>query len=153
MTAITGKLSSFNTLLKCNLLAGDAIGVFRDVAYIQSISGPSLSLDVVDLTAHDSAGAWEEAIPTILRSGELTLDLLYDPAEVTIEGTTNGLIKKMKDKTLITFKIYFNNNTVEGSRTIWTLPGYVTGFEPSMPHDGALTATLKFKPASAPTLL
>ena len=153
MVAITGKMSAFGALLKSNLLAGDDVATWRDIAYVRSIGGPGLTLDMTDVTGHDSTGGWEELLPTILRTGEVAFDIEFDPADVTVEGTTAGLVHKMKDKTLLTFKIYFNNDTVEGSRSIWTLPGYVTGFEPTAPHDGALTAALKFKITGQPTLV
>jgi hypothetical protein len=153
MTAIPGKLPAFGTLLKCNLLAGDNASTWRDVAFVRAIKGPPLALDTADTTAHDSTAAWEEVVPTILRSGEVSIDLVYDPADVTIEATTAGLVYGMKNKTLYTFKIYFPTDTVEASRKIWTLPGYVTAFEPDAPHDGALTASLKFKITGQPTLV
>ena len=153
MTAITGKQTAFGALLKCNLLAGDNSATWRNVAYVRSIGGPGLSMDVADVTTHDSTNAWEEVVATILHSGEVAVELEYDPADVTQEGTTAGLIHKMKDQTALTFKIYFYNDTVEASRTIWTLPGFVTGYEPSAPHDGALTAAMKIKINGAPTLL
>jgi predicted secreted protein len=152
MSAIPGKKSAFNTLLKADALAGDIAGTYRDVAYIRSIKGPGLALDVVDVTSHDSTGAWEELVATILRTGEVTLDIIYDPAAVTIKYV-NGLLGKMAAKTLEGFKIYFNTDTVEASRAIWVFNAYITGFEPDMPFDGALTASMKLKISGAPTIV
>ena len=53
------------------------------IAQVQSIGGPGLSADTVDVTSHDSTGAWEEVVVSILRSGEITLDIVYDPANAT----------------------------------------------------------------------
>lgn len=152
MVALTGKLSAWGTLLKCNYLAGDTVAQFRNVAYIRNISGPSLSLDTTDVTSHDSTNAWEEVVATVLRSGEITFDVIYDPAEDTID-CVDGLIYQIVNKVNLTFKIYFPNDTVEANRSIWILPGYCTGFEPSAPHDGALTGALKFKVSGSPTLV
>lgn len=152
MTAITGKKSAFGALLKADALAGDIAGTYRNVANITAIKGPGLSLDTADVTTHDSSGAWEELVATILRTGEITLDIVYDPAAVTIKYV-NGLLGKMAAKTLEGFKIYFNDDTVEASRTIWTFNAYITGFEPDAPVDGALTASMKLKLSGAPTLV
>jgi predicted secreted protein len=151
MTAITGKLASYGAILKCTGLAGDNSSTYRNVANVTAIKGPGLSLDTADVTSHDSTDAWEEVVPTILRSGEVTVDIAYDPAAVSIKYV-DGLLEFMVAKTLMDFKIIFNNDTVEADRTEWHFHAYVIGFEPDIPFDGALTASMKLKIASAPTL-
>lgn len=152
MTAIAGKKSAYGALLKADDLNGDGAGTYMDVAYIKAIKGPGLALDTVDVTTHDSANAWEELVATILRTGEVTLDIVYDPADVTIKYT-NGLLGKMAAKTLEGFKIYFNDDTVEADRTKWEFDAYITGFEPDAPVDGALAASMKLKLSGEPTLV
>ena len=152
MPAITGKQAAFGAILKADALAGDIAGTYRNVAYITAIKGPGLSVDTVDVTSHDSASTAEEVVATIFRTGEITLSLVYDPTDVTIKYV-NGLLGKMIAKTLEGFKIYFNNNTTEASRSIWLFNAYITGFEPSMPADGALTADMKLKISGFPTIV
>lgn len=109
-----------------------------DIAQITNLSGPGLSLDTVDVTEHDGDG-WEEHIGTILRSGTITLDLLFDPALAS--HTT--LIADMVAGTVNAYSIVFPNT---GSTT-WTFNAIVTGFSPSAPVDGALTASVTLKPS------
>jgi hypothetical protein len=40
-----------------------------------------------------------------------------------------------------TFTLVFS----DAATTEWTFSAFVTGFEPDMPHDGALTANVTFK--------
>lgn len=152
MTAITGKQSAFGALLKADALAGDLAGTYRNVAYVVALKGPGISLDVADVTSHDSSNAWEEVVATIIRSGEVTVDIEYDPAEVTIKYV-NGLLGKMAAKVLEGFKIVFYNDTVEGSRATWAFNAFIIGFEPDAPHDGALTASMKLKLSGSPTIV
>ena len=152
MTAITGKLAAFGAILKADALAGDAGGTYRNVAYVRALKGPGIKLDLADATSHDSSAAWEELVATILRTGEVTVSIAYDPTAVSIKYT-NGLLGKMVAKTLEGFKIYFNNDTVEASRSIWAFNAFITGFEPDLPHDGLLTADMKLKISGAPTLV
>ena len=120
--------------------------VVTTVAQVTNVSGPSLSLDTVDVTTHDSTGAWEETVGSILRSGELTVDLVYDPADNTQDGTeTGGLVYRMKNKIRTAFSIVFPDT---GSTT-WSFDGEVTGFEPGAPVDGALTASVTVKPTGS----
>jgi len=40
----------------------------------------------------------------------------------------------------------------DSGSTEWVFSAYVTGFEPSAPHDADLTATVNMKPTGQPTL-
>ena len=130
-----GKKAAYGTTFAVN--AGTA------VAYIRSISGPGLSLDVADVTAHDSTGAWEEVVGTILRSGEITMEIAYDPANATHKNAANGWLALLVARAVTTFVLTLP------TAAAFTGSGWVTGFEPSAPHDGALTANLKYKPTGA----
>jgi predicted secreted protein len=118
---------------------------FTPVAQVSNIGGPALSLDTEDVTTHDSTGAWEEVVATILRTGELSLDIVYDPNDGTHDATT-GLVNMMNDKTLCGYNLIFPGPYE------WDFAAYVTGFEPSAAHDGALTAAVKMKLTGAPSL-
>jgi predicted secreted protein len=120
---------------------------FVSVASVKSITGPGLKLDTVDVTTHDSTLAWEESVATILREGEVKLELEYDPTADTHDGTAvGGLAYCLKNKLLKHFKVTFPDTTA------WTFPGYVAAFEPSGPHDKDLTASVSIKIAGAPVI-
>jgi hypothetical protein len=121
--------------------------VLTTVAQVQSIAGPGLGLDVEDVTCHDQATAFEEVIGTLLRSGEVSLGLVYDPNGAT-HSATAGLIDSLENRTVYDFSITFPSS---GTVT-WYFDGYVTGFEPDAPVDGALTAAATIKLTGAPTL-
>ena len=113
---------------------------------ITNISGPGLSLDTEDVTTHDSTNAWEEVVGTILRSGEITLDIIYDPSAATHKDAAGGLVNDLTLRTATTYTITFPDAVA------WSFSAFVTGFEPSAPHDGALTASVKMKLTGEPTL-
>jgi len=115
---------------------------------ITNISGPGLSLDTEDVTTHDSTGAWEEVVATILRSGEVSIDIVYDTAAATHSATAGGLIADIVARTAQTYSITFSDT----GTTEWSFSAFVTGFEPGMPHDGALTASVTMKISGQPTL-
>jgi len=118
-------------------------------AQVQSISGPALSLDTEDVTSLDSTNGWEEVVGTILRSGEITMDIVYDPANATQKYAAGGLLYDMVSRTAITLTLVFP----DAANTEWTFSAYVTGFEPDAPHDGALTASVTFKLTGDVTLV
>jgi len=94
---------------------------FATVAKINNISGPNFSLDIDDTTDLDSPGGWEEVIPTILRSGEVVLDLSFLP-----DNTSQlGLIEDMFGRILRNFQMIFPDTAA----TTWLFSAYVVGFE------------------------
>jgi predicted secreted protein len=116
------------------------------VAQISNISGPGLSIDTEDVTTHDSPGAWEEHVATILRSGELSLDIVYDPNDGTHDAST-GLISRLESRAQTGFEVTFATSYT------WAFAAYVTGFEPAAPVDGALTAYVTLKLTGAPIIV
>ena len=114
------------------------------IVNVTNISGPSLGLDTEDVTAHDSVGGWEEVIPTILRSGEVTLDINYSPAAATHKNAALGLLNMLINRTLTAW-------TIGGPMGAWTFSAYVTKFEPSAPFEGKLTASVSMKITGAVT--
>lgn len=129
------KFAAFGTAL---LLNG------TEIAAVTSISGQSLSLDTIDVTSHDQTAAWEEMAVTILRQGELTLDLVFDPGETTHADLLADLVGRGYEG----FELQFPDSAY----TEWVFDAYVIGFEPSMSVDGALVASCTLKLTGTPTL-
>ena len=120
-----------------------------EYAGVTNISGPGLSLDTVDVTSHDSTGAWEEVVGTILRYGEISLDLVYDPADATHKYAAGGLLYDLVSRTAIALTLEFSDTAT----TTWSFNALVTGFEPGMPVDGFLGASATLKLTGQPTLV
>ena len=118
------------------------------IVQVTNISGPGLSLDVEDVTTHDSTGAWEEVVATILRSGEVSMDIVYDPAAATHKNAAGGLLADLVARTAVTYTLIFS----DAATTEWEFEAFVVGFEPDAPHDGALTASVTMKLTGQPTL-
>jgi predicted secreted protein len=119
-----------------------------EIAGVKTISGPGLSLDTEDVTSHDSPNGWEEVVGTILRSGEVTLDIVYDPAAATHKYAAGGLLHDMVSRDSNTYSLVFP----DAANTTWSFSALVTGFEPDAPVDGALAASVTLKPTGDITL-
>jgi len=114
-----------------------------EVAQVTNISGPSLSLDTADVTEHDGDG-WEEVVGTILRTGTLTFEIVYDP----IDATHIAVIAGLTGKTLESFEVWFPDDDF----TAWAFDAYVTGVSPSAPVGDALKASITLKPSGEMSL-
>jgi hypothetical protein len=138
-------ISSFGTLLKVG--DGESSETFTTIFEVGDISGPGLGLDTEESTNHSSPGGWEEVIATILRTGEVTFPVNYEPTEATLNATT-GLIADVVARTLRNFQLVFP----DAGSTTWSFAAYVTAFEPGAPVNGKLTADVTLKPSGQPTL-
>lgn len=118
------------------------------VAGVKSVSGPGLKVDTEDVTSHDSPGGWEEVVATILRSGEIKVEIEYDPAGATHKNEAGGLLYDLSQRAGTAYSIVFPVDPV----VTWSFTAFVIGFEPNAPVDGALTATVTLKITGAPTL-
>ena len=139
-------IAAFGTLLKIGD-GGSPTESFTTIAEVTDISGPELGLDTEDITNHSSTGGWEEVIPTILRSGEVSFEINYDPAGATHDAST-GLIADMVAKTKRNFQLIFPDT----GTTTWSFSAYVTKFAPSEPVAGKLAASVGLKISGQPTL-
>lgn len=119
-----------------------------EIAQVTSISGPGISLDTVDVTEHDG-DAWEEVVGTILRSGEISIEIVYDPNGATHKYASGGLLYDLGTRTPTTYSIVFPSTPA----VTWTFTScYVTAFEPGAGVGDALTASVTLKPTGTVTL-
>lgn len=125
---------------------GGSPETFTTVFEVVEITGPSLSADTADTTSHDSSKAYEEHVVTVLRTGEVTFDINYAPDDST-HDETDGLINDYENKTLRNFELILPNP----SNKTYEFSAFVTGFEPSAPHDDKLSASVTLKITGEPT--
>jgi len=88
----------------------------------------------MDTTSHDSSGAYREKVVTILDAGSLQADINYD------DTNTGHVLMINQLGTSYYFKITFPNRHT--TATTVTFQGFVTGFQPKVPFDNKMTATL-----------
>lgn len=140
--------AGFGTALQIGDSTNQATANYTTIAQVQDISGPGLSLNTDDVTAHDSPGGWMEFVGTVKDGGEVSFDLVYDPAEGTHENASGGLLYELDQKTAKAYKIVFPDT----ANTAWTFNAFVTAYEPSSPVDGKLAASVTLKITGQPTL-
>ena len=132
-------------LLQVSQMAGNN-GPFTTVAEVKDITGPGVTLDVLDVTNQDSPGGFEEIIPSIRRGGEVDFDVNFNPANATHDGHT-GLLYLAKNKVKVGWRLQFND--VNDSYVAFD--GYVTSFQWKAPVAGVLAATTKVRVTGQPT--
>lgn len=134
---MTNAISGFGTQLK--------IGT-NVIAEVQDISGPSLSLETIDVTSFSSVDGWKEYIAGLLDAGEVSFEINYVPTESTHKNAAGGLVYLLATRTRQQFHLMFPDNTA------WTFHAYVTSFEPSAPVADKLGASVTLKLTGKPVL-
>ena len=145
------KTAAFGTILTYGD-GGSPTEIFTKIASVKDLDGPSLSRDTIDVTSHDSVSKYREFLAGLKDGGEVTFDIEFDPSDTTHAGT-NGLMKMFEDDEPVHFQLI---TTVAATTGYWgfTFSALVTGFEPSMPVEDSLKASVTLKitgPVAGPT--
>jgi predicted secreted protein len=134
----------FGTLFKRGNGAGPE--VFTTIANVTNIGGPSRSRETIDVTSHDSPGGWMEFVGGLKDGGELSIDINYDPAELT-----HDLDDDFDDAAPRNYQIVILPDTAD--EYTWTIAGVMTGLEDEFPYDDKMGRSLTIKVSGKPTLL
>ena len=134
--------------------AGAAFGIgdgassesFTDLAEVLSISPPSQSVDIIDVTHLKSTNRVREFIDGMIDPGEVSMEMNFVPgsaADIAIQAL-EGL------STTTTFRVTFPDGQ-SGSVT-WIFAGLLAGYEPAIPSGEKMTATVNFKVTGTTTV-
>ncbi len=143
--AVSVATAGIGTLLQIG--DGATPEVFTTIAEVLDIAGPGLVSDLVDVTNMSSPGSFEESLPTILRSGEISFSVNFLPTNTT-QSSTSGLIADFEARTNRNWQLVFTDTPA----TTWSFAGYVTNVTPQMPVAGATTMDVTIKLTGQPTL-
>jgi predicted secreted protein len=103
---------------------------FTAVGDITNIDVMDVSVDVQDVSAHDSPSQWREKIGGMKDGGELSMELNFDPTNHAIILTNLGVEHSMR------FTL-----TDTGAASV-TFQGFVSGMGAAAPYDDKLSASV-----------
>jgi len=110
---------------------------------LTGISGPTMSAEDIDVTSHDSTGAYREYVTSFLDAGEISLE-----GNLMSGGGAEDMVDAFNDRAKQSFEILFP--TTDGLS--WKFDGYVTGVETDAPYDDKASFSATVKVTGAPTL-
>lgn len=119
---------------------------FATIANVTNISGPARSRETLDVTAHDSPDGWMEFIGGLKDGGEVSLDINYDPDEVT-----HDLDDDFDDADPRNYRIVILPDTDD--EHTWSLRAIMTELSDEFPYDDKMARTMTLKVTGKPTLL
>jgi predicted secreted protein len=141
MTALNARLAQGTALW----IANDATGTGKIlVAEVTSISGPTMSSDLIDVTSQESSGGFREKIIGLTDPGELSFDIFFNQT-VTSHGMNDGVPTTENPGLLGVFSgklIKYFQLKLPSAMGIWQFQGVVNGFEIDASVDDALKASV-----------
>lgn len=129
-------VSAINTLLQFG--NGASPESWTTIANVSSINGPTISVNVVDITSHSNADAFRRKRGTLIDPGEITFELFFDPSEDTHSAAT-GVLGDLLNRVSQHFRLNYPA-PVSGFYIIFT--GQITNFSLSHPVDGVVSANV-----------
>jgi len=111
------------------------------VAELTNISGPSVSVDPIDVTSHDTSDKFREFVAGLKDGGEISV-------EGNLISSTQGnvILSNIASGSVVAVVITFPSGIT------FTAQGFATGFEPGAPHDDKLSFTATIKITGKPVL-
>jgi len=119
--------------------------VFTPIPYLQSITGPDATFDIIDVTTHSSTGGYREYITGLADGGEVTVTINWSPGEAT-----HAALQAAQDaRELTAFQLWWPN---VGEDDLVDFNGYVTGLPRNSPIDAQITRDLTIKVTGQPVV-
>ena len=111
--------------------------LFTTIGQVRSISGPTTTATVQDVTTHSTAGNWMEKLATLIDPGTLGFPINYDSADATHQFAT-GMWADMIALTERNFRTVF-----PASIGYLSYASYLTGHGFDCPVDNVLQANIE----------
>ena len=125
----------------------DIASTYTAIAQIRDLSGPSMSANAIESTHRDGGGV-KEFIAGLRDGGEVSFDIVYDPALTTHSASAaGGVVTLLSAGTKNGFQLVF----ADVGETTAEFDAIVTSFEPTMPIDDLQTADVTLKVSGAIT--
>lgn len=113
--------------------------VFVALAEVKSITPPSADVDQVEVTHMQSPDRYREFISGLIDSGEASFEMNFIPGSTSDLRIFELLNLPVGQSRRRVCKISFPNGRV------WTFNAEVVGYEPTVPFDDVMTATVTLK--------
>jgi hypothetical protein len=129
----------------CALKIGDGAGseVFTTIGEVKDISGPAVTVDIVEVTNMDSPSYFKEYIPTLKDGGEVTFDVNWTGSSVT----QNQLVTDYGNRTRRNFQLV----TTHASPKTIAFSAYITNLTHALPVADVLKRSVTLRITGAVT--
>lgn len=117
-----------------------------DIAELTSISGPTETMDPIDVTSHDSPSAYREFVAGLRNGGEISIEGNF------IKGDSTGQIAMHTDFQAGSVKAWIIKMPGWASAPQVAGNGYITAFSISYPFEDKISFSATIKVTGKPVL-
>ena len=132
-TALLGYGSSFQ------IVSDSSPDLYVELLEVKSITPPSVTVDQVEVTHMQSPNRFREYISGLADGGEASFDMNFIPGNASDDRLFELLNLPVGVSRRRSMRINYPNGVT------WTFDGELTGYEPSVPFDDAMTASVTIK--------
>lgn len=126
------KYSAFGSAL--HMGSSNYLPTYATIAQLDSIDGPDMKADMVDVTNHQSPGRFKEFVKATLEAGEVKANVFWDPALVVHQDVRKAL-KSVNSR-------LFQITEVTTGLPIVEFEGFVSSATFKRDYKGALTGAI-----------
>jgi predicted secreted protein len=113
--------------------------LFVEMAEVKSITPPSANVDQVEVTHMQSPGRYREFISGLIDSGEASFVMNFIPGNTS----DDRIFELLNLPTGVSRRRAMRLSYPTG--VTWSFDGEITGYEPDVPFDDVMTATVTIK--------
>jgi len=74
---------------------------------VTNISGLDGETESIDVTSHDSSGAYREMVASFISPGEVSLDVNFDPTSATHKAASGGIMWLRDQRLIVPWEVKF----------------------------------------------
>lgn len=115
---------------------GGSPELFATIGQVRSITGPSTTATIVDVTTHSTAGNWMEKLAVLLDPGNVEFPINFDSTDVTHAFAT-GLWDDFVDLQQHNYQV-----DLAGAAGLLSFAAYVSSHAFDIPVDNVLSARI-----------
>lgn len=119
------------------------------VAGVKTLTGPSISMETLDITSHGSTAPWKEFCAGLRDGGEVKVEGNFKNGATANSSMLTFL--NSGDVKSVTFEMPATSDAAHGST--WTFDALVTAYELTDPYDNLMTFSCTLKVSGQPTLV
>lgn len=121
--------AAFGAILSFGTATGTA--TTATLTNVTNISGFDGESETIDVTSHDSAGAYREKVASFLDLGQVTVDFNFDASQTTHRATSGGIMWLRDQRLTVPWKLTLPGTPVHSV----TFQAFVKGVSIDLPFD------------------
>jgi predicted secreted protein len=137
--------AAFGVVVQYGTTTGTATS--QTLANVTNVSGLDSDVEEIDVTSHDSSGAYREMVASFIDAGEVQIDLNFDPNAATHRATSPGIMWLRDQRLTVPWKVKFPGTP---SHSV-SFMGFVKSIPFDAPFDDKLSATATIRVSGSAT--